>query len=213
MSSEIHEQMLQPGNRRYTIALPRNHAADRPAPLILALHFAGHGSPFYGKLILTEIVEPALGELGAIIVAPDCTGPDWTHPQSEADVLALLDHIHENHNVDPNRTLITGYSMGGIGAWFLASRHQDRFSGALIMAGLPPADSTNIHWDLPLYIIQSRHDQLMPLRPTEDAVEQLKSSGVSVELVVLDGITHFETWRYTEPLRDAVPWIKRTWEK
>ena len=86
MSSEIHEQILQPGNRRYTIALPHNHAADQPAPLILALHFAGHGSPFYGKLILTELVEPALGQLDAIIVAPDCTGPDWTHPQSKADV-------------------------------------------------------------------------------------------------------------------------------
>jgi len=114
--------------------------------------------------------------------------------------------------VDPNRTLITGYSMGGMGTWHLAARYQERFSAAIIMAGLPPADSTNIHWDLPLYIIQSRHDQLMPLRPTEDAVEQLKSSGVSVELVVLDGITHFETLRYVEPLMDAVPWIKEAWE-
>jgi fermentation-respiration switch protein FrsA (DUF1100 family) len=79
------------------------------------------------------------------------------------------------------------------------------------MAGLPPADITNIHWEIPLYILQSRQDQLMPLGPTEDAVEQLKSNGASVELVVLDGITHFETWRYREPLRDAIPWIKQTW--
>jgi predicted esterase len=101
--------------------------------------------------------------------------------------------------------------MGGIGTWHLASRHQDRFSGALIMAGLPPADTTDIHWKIPLYIIQSRHDELMSLGPTEDAVEQLKSDGVFLELVVLDGITHFETWRYLEPLRSAIPWIKEVW--
>jgi predicted esterase len=103
--------------------------------------------------------------------------------------------------------------MGGIGTWFLGSRHQERFSGALIMAGLPPKGITDINWDIPLYIIQSRHDQFMPLKPTEVAVKELQSSGVSVELVVLDGITHFETWRYTEPLRDAARWISRTWEK
>jgi predicted peptidase len=208
---QIREQTLQPGNRRYTIALPEDHPVDQPAPLILALHFAGHGSPFYGKLLLTELVEPALRELGAIIVAPDCTGPDWIHPQSEADVLELLDHIQETHNPDPKRILITGYSMGGIGTWYLASRHQERFSGALIMAGLPLSDITDIHWRIPLSIIQSRNDELMPLQPTEKAVEQLKSKGVSVELVVLDGVAHFETYRYTEPLRAATPWIKQTW--
>ena len=212
MSSEIHERIYKPDNLLYTIALPRTYLADQPTPLILALHFAGHGAPFYGRLILTELVEPALRELGAIILAPDCTGPDWTHSQSESDVLTLLDHILEKHNVDPNRVLITGYSMGGIGTWHLASRYQERFSGALIMAGLPPANITNIDWKIPFYIIQSRDDQFMPIQPTQDAVERLSSTGASVELVLLHGITHFETYRYVEPLMDAVPWIEKTWK-
>jgi predicted peptidase len=213
MSSEIHERIYQPGNLRYSLSLPRANLADQPTPLILALHFAGHGAPFYGKLILTELVEPALRELDATILAPDCTGPDWTQPQSESDVLTLLDHILEKHNVDPNRVLITGYSMGGIGTWHLASRHQERFSGALIMAGLPPANITDVDWKIPFYIIQSRDDQFMPVAPTQEAVEGLKAAGTAVELVLLDGITHFETYRYVEPLMDAVPWIRSAWEK
>jgi predicted peptidase len=213
MSSEIRQEILQPNNLHYTVALPSAYSPEQPYPLVLALHFAGHGSPFYGGLILSELVEPALRELDAIILAPDCTGPDWTHPKSETDVIRLLDHVQETYHVDQSRTLITGYSMGGIGTWFFAMRHQDRFSSALIMAGLPPADIATIQWGIPLYVIQSRADQLMPLEPTEDAVEKLKSSGLPIEFVILDGITHFETWRYSEPLRDAVPWIRRTWEK
>ena len=109
-------------------------------PLILALHYGGHGAPYYGKDILTGLVEPALREVEAIIVAPDCTGDDWTDAQSEEDVIALLDHVQGAYNIDPQRILVTGYSMGGIGTWHLAARHQDRFTAALVMAGVPPPD-------------------------------------------------------------------------
>lgn len=211
MSQRIQEHTLQPGNLRYSLALPGETSVDQPRPLILALHFAGHGSPFYGKLILTELVEPALRELGAIIVAPDCTGPDWTHSQSEKDVLTILSHIHEIYNVDPDRILITGYSMGGIGTWYLAARHQEIFSAALIMAGTPPPNITEVDWRIPLLIIQSQQDEMMPVQPTEIAVQQLKSNGKEVELILLEGVTHFETWRYSVPLCASVPWIQKAW--
>jgi predicted peptidase len=212
LSLRIQEHILQPGNLRYTLALPEEILGDHPQPLVLALHFAGHGSPFYGKLILTELVEPALRELGAMIVAPDCTGPDWTHSQSEKDVLAILNHIHKIYNADPDRILITGYSMGGIGTWYLAARHQDKFSAALIMAGSPPPNITEVDWRIPIRIIQSQQDELMPLQPTEIAVQQLKSNGKEVDLILLEGVTHFETWRYSAPLRASIPWIQKAWK-
>jgi predicted peptidase len=211
VTSRIQECILQPGNLRYSLALPGKTSEDQIQPLILALHFAGHGTPFYGKLILTELVEPALRNLGAILLAPDCTGPDWTHSQSEKDLLAILNHVFENHNVDRNRILITGYSMGGIGTWYLAARHQDKFSAALIMAGMPPPNIAEVDWKIPLLIIQSCQDEMMPLQPTEIAVKQLKAAGKDVRLLRLEGVTHFETWRYTVPLCAAIPWIQKAW--
>jgi predicted peptidase len=208
---KIQECILQPGDLRYSLILPGKTSDDQIRPLILALHFAGHGTPFYGKLILTELVEPALRNLGAIIVAPDCTGPDWTHSKSEKDLFAVLNHVFENYNVDPNRTLITGYSMGGVGTWYLAARHQEMFSAALIMAGMPPPNIAEVDWQIPLLIIQSRQDKMMPLQPTEIAVQQLKAAGRDVELLRLEGVNHFETWRYTVPLCAAIPWIQKAW--
>jgi hypothetical protein len=41
---------------------------------------------------------------------------------------------------------------------------------------------------------------------------ELKDKGVAVELVLLDGITHYETERFVEPLRAAVPWIRSVWK-
>jgi predicted peptidase len=212
VSTRIQEQIIQPGNLRYSLTFPGETSDDQPLPLILALHFAGHGTPFFGKLILTELVEPALRDLGAIIVAPDCTGPDWTHSKSERDVLSILNHIYKTYNVDSTRTLITGYSMGGVGTWYLAARHQERFSAALIMAGTPPPNVTNTDWRIPILAIQSRQDEMMPLQPTEIVVEQLNAQGKPVDLMILEGITHFETWRYTVPLCASIPWIRKAWE-
>jgi predicted peptidase len=207
----IQEHILQPGNLRYSLSLSGKTSDDQARPLILALHFAGHGTPYYGKNILTELVEPALRELGAILVAPDCTGSDWTHSRSERDVISVLKHVQENYNVDPGQTLITGYSMGGIGAWYLAARHQEKFSAALIMAGTPPPNMTEVDWKIPLLIIQSRKDEIMPLQPTMIAVEQLQAAGKKVELILLEDVTHFETWRYTVPLHASISWIQNAW--
>ena len=211
--SSIQEKFLRPG-RRYTIAIPKNYTDDLPIPLILALHYGGHGAPFFGKFFLTGLVEPALRKLKAIIVAPDCPGGvDWTDERSETEVLTLLDFVYDTYNIDPRRTLITGYSMGGAGTWYLAARHPDLFSAALVMAGRPTFDVKDIQWDIPLYIIHSRQDEVVPLEPTETAVSQLKDRGIPVELVIIDGITHYETNRFVGHLRAAIPWIEQAWQR
>lgn len=211
--TDIQEQVLQPGDRRYTIAIPAGYTDDQPVPLVLALHYGGPVTPYYGKGFLVGLVEPALRELGAIIIAPDCTADDWIQPESEDDVLALLDHVQATYNVDPQKTLITGYSMGGTGTWHLAARHQDRFAAALPMASRPGAPAVNAQWDIPIYVIHGEEDEIFPLAMTAYAVNKLQEGDVSIELVTLEGITHYETIRFIEPLREAVPWIEKAWAR
>jgi len=62
-------------------------------------------------------------------------------------------------------------------------------------------------------VIHSRQDEIVPLGPTEEAVAELRSRGISVELVTLDGITHYQTARFVEPLQAAIPWIVEAWSR
>jgi hypothetical protein len=39
----------------------------------------------------------------------------------------------------------------------------------------------------------------------------LREAGVRAELVTVTGITHYETYRFVESLRRAVPWLRSTW--
>jgi len=208
----IHEQLLSSYQLRYTISIPEDYSGKDPVPLVLALHYGGPVTPYYGKEFLVSLIEPALRELGAIILAPDSAAGDWANPQSEKNIVSLLDAIEATYNIDTSRTLITGYSMGGMGTWYLGARLQDRFTAALPMAGMPQDDSIDFRWNIPIYVIHSLQDELIPLEPTENLISQLKDKGTKVQLVLVENITHYETFRYVEPLKSAIPWIKEAWK-
>jgi len=207
----IHQMTLPEVGRRYTLAIPDGYTGEESTPLIVSLHYGGEVTPYYGRGLLQSLIEPVLRDLGAIIVAPDSAAGSWTNPTSEQHVLELLDYIEAQYNIDANKTLLTGYSMGAAGTWYLAPRHPERFKAALAMAGRPQADSATIGWTTPIYVIHSTADEVVPLESTQIAVKRLRSQGASVDLVVVDGITHYEISRYGPYLRAAIPWIQRVW--
>ncbi len=207
----IYQMTLPAMGRRYSLAIPDGYTGQEPAPLIVSLHYGGEVTPFYGQGLLEALIEPALRDLGAIIVAPDSAAGSWANPTAEQHVLELLDHIQANYSIDPNKTLLIGYSMGGSGTWYLTPRHPERFRAAIVMAGRPQADSTSFDWETPMYVIHSAADQVVPFESTEAAVKRLRGQGVFIDLVVVDEISHYEIPRYRPYLSAAIPWIQQAW--
>ena len=210
---EIRQEVVPGSGQRYTISIPAGLEPDQPAPLVVALHYGGTVTPYFGGPFLTGLIEPGLRELEAIIVAPDCTRGQWTGPEAEGDVLALVEHVQKTWATDPKRTLLTGYSMGAIGTWAIAARHQDRFTAALIISGRPLEGSGEVDWRIPLYIVHSRLDEVVPLQLTADVVRQLSRRGARVRLVVVDDLTHYQVPAFTRHLHGAVPWVKHAWKR
>lgn len=205
-------EMTLPGEgRRYTLVIPDGYTGKDPVPLVMSLHYGGEVTPFYGRRLLDELIEPALRDLGAIMVGPDCTSGRWDNADASDDVLELMDFIEEHYNVNTERTLITGVSMGGMGTWYLAPRHSDRFKLAIPISGRPQADSTSMNWRNPMYIIHSKADEVVPIAPTQVAVEELKAKGAPVTFVVVDDLTHFDWPKLVPNLKAAVPWIQDNW--
>lgn len=204
-------QEILDGGVRYSVSIPAGYSPGEPVPLILALHYGGEVTPFFGAGALVGLFEPAFRELGGIVVAPDCPGRGWTDPRSLNAIWAVLDKVSADYGIEPERTLVTGYSMGGMGTWYLAANYPDSFSAAVVVSGRPPEGVSVDDWRLPLYVIHSRRDEVLPLDPTEAAVGELETQGVDVRLVVLDDPTHYQTERFVEALRASVPWIRQVW--
>lgn len=194
---------------RYSLSMPEIEDGAR-APLVLALHYGGEVTPWYSMPFLEMLAAPAFEPLGAIIIAPDCPGRGWADPRSEEAALALLRHALDSWPADPKRVAVTGFSMGGMGAWYLAARHPGLFSAALPVAGRP-ADGPPV--TIPLYAVHSRQDEVIDLGPAKKAVNEMKERGVTARLVVLeDGPTHYQTAAFTPALRRGAKWLEQLWE-
>jgi predicted peptidase len=200
------------GAMRYAIAMPSDPgpAADEPRPLVLALHPGGR-EQYYGSWFMQTIVEPALRGWEAVIVAPDVPDESWATERSERAVLALLDQILAAHAIDRDRILITGFSMGGRGSWYLASRNPERFTGVIVMATGPAREPVESLASMPLYIIHSPDDEVVPYAPVEELAVQLAGRGYPVQMMRLPGATHGMMGDYVGPLRAAGDWMWAQW--
>lgn len=208
----IEHEILHPDGQRYAISFPEKYSAREPVPLILALHYAGHGTAYYGRTMLEQLVQPALHDLGAFIIAPDCPSRSWCDPHSEKFILALLDFVSSRYPVDLARVLVAGYSMGGNGAWCLAASHPDRFSAAVVISGWPPEELDLAACQVPIYAIHSQDDEFVPIEATQKAVEKLVEQGGEIVFKIVEGITHFEVYRFINPLKETLPWVQGVWE-
>lgn len=209
--SGFYERKLGVSGVRYALSIPDGYDRNKSFPFVLVLHWGGPAQPYRGRAVLSGLAMPALEKLGAIMAAPDCPENSWMTNRSENVMLELLDELEQYFKIDPRRRLITGYSIGAKGTWFMAAKHQERFSAAIPISTIPPDGVVQKSWGIPLYVIHSRDDELFPLASTQLVVEDLQGHGVRIELAVVEQLTHFDVAGFVKPLRDAVPWIETQW--
>lgn len=207
----IHIENLRMGELvvRYVISVPKDYSPAKPVPFVLALHYGGSPNGAAQGLMLA-LVQPALAELGAVILAPESLGGGWDTANNQRAVNTLMEAVQASYRIDARKMAVTGFSMGGTGTWSVVNRYPERFSAAIPVAGMPPASMGQ--WRTPVFAVHSRNDEVMPIGPTEARIKELQNAGVRAELVVLSGISHHETNRFVDGLKRAVPWLKQAWQ-
>ena len=134
-------------------------------------------------------------------------------------MLAVVADLRKRVAVDSRRTLVTGFSMGGSGAWFFAQTHPELFRAAIPMAAAPraegddPATATVAPVKMPVYVIHSRADRTVPLDRVERGVKALHAQGGNVTLTLIDDIPHNLIPGFIDPLAAALPWVQQVWAR
>ena len=71
-----------------------------------------------------------------IAIRPTGRGPGTVYQNyGEVDLLEAFEHVQAHYPVDRSRVTVTGGSMGGAAAWYLASHYPGLFAGAAMFCG------------------------------------------------------------------------------
>jgi predicted peptidase len=197
---------------KYTIEVPSGYDGKAPVPLVLALHYGYEGakpSPYTGKGMI-EAFRPGLADLKAIFVAPDALGGSWTDARNEQAAVWLTKSAMKTYAIDAKKVVITGFSLGGEGAWFIGSRHQGLFTGAIPVAA--PVAGGDVAWTIRIYVIHSDKDQVVSFGSAKKHADALKAKGAKVELKTVSGLTHYNTSACGTHVREAVKWLQAEWK-
>lgn len=163
-------------SRKYELHVPRSYDADKPTPLIVALHGGGgdadimSSDDFYGLITKSEqagfvIAFPSgvspLGAGGILATwnAGKCCGRARDKKVDDVGFIrAVVQRVAATANIDPNRVFAIGMSNGGMMAYRLACDAPDVFRGIMSVAGTDNTDDCHPARPVAILHIHARDD-------------------------------------------------------
>lgn len=183
------------GDVHFHIYVPDSYDGSEPYPLFLTM--SGYGGMYFQGVGANLTEEPfALWARqqypDMIIVAPQMEA--WGETYAD-QVLALMDYLLSEYQVDENRIYAEAFSAGGVTMSFVLEQRPDLFCVYIHCCSSWPADPTPVvKTRLPVYIAVGEQDEYFGSEPSREIYEELRElyrqqgfSGEEIDrLLVLD---------------------------
>ncbi len=199
----------------YSVYVPTTYRPGTPMPLTWILHSLEVNYNQYGGDD-PQLIQQLCQDRGSICATTEGFGPSgWYYNEAETDFWQVWHSLAQSFTLDPSRTVISGYSMGGWASYKLAFEHPDDFAGALVLDGplicgveaYPGANGpafqdpacaqdgqsypliANARW-VPYVIDQTYADELVPTTGVIAQAQQFDNLGQRYDLFIHTGGDH-----------------------
>ena len=125
----------------YLVRVPDDYDPEAVYPLVVSLHYLEPGLTKAGwvarQFRQSWSLEPLALPLRSPMVElqPFGRGNNWYRGLGENDVLQAIAAAKQHYSLDPDRIYLTGGSMGGTGAWHIATLHPELFAAVAPVCG------------------------------------------------------------------------------
>jgi pimeloyl-ACP methyl ester carboxylesterase len=160
----------------YALYLPRTYDPAKQYPLLLSLHSEESNHRLNLSQVLGIVGRGATGEDGArfpplrdtgfIVACPLARGSMGYQGIPEQEVYDVLADVERRFPVDPDRVFLTGISMGGGGALWLAETRPDLWAGVAVMCADTMPGSEELAGNLlnvPVRLYHGDMDTIVPV--------------------------------------------------
>ncbi len=176
----------------YRLFVPSSYNGS-PMPLVVAMHGTGgnENTIFDDATYQHGPLKAAAEKHGAIVVSPLGRGVTEYRGIGENDVFQVLADVQRRYKIDEDRIYLTGHSMGGTGAAYLAMRHPDLFAAVAPLAAAYsfPSIARNAA-SIPFLWIGGAADAEFYHRGVAAGVERMRKFGAPVISEAIPGEGH-----------------------
>lgn len=182
---------------RYWLLMPKA-AAAHPAqrwPLLMFLHGSGERGTDLNQVRVHGpwawlAQQP---DTPFIVVAPQADAGGGWNPHV---LHALIEQLKATLPVDPDRVLVTGLSMGGFGAWALATEYPDALAAIVPICGFGDEDRMERIRHLPVWAFHGDADSAVPVAGHRATIAALRAAGGQPRYTEYPGVDH-NSWTAT----------------
>jgi predicted peptidase len=218
---------LQGVDYRYQVYVPADYTPATAWPVIVFLH--GSGESGRDGLLQTEVgLGSALRHFAqrypALVVFPQTPSPASGHALTAQISLAALDRTLAEFRADPQRIYLTGLSMGGSGAIYIATHHAERFAALVAICGWvakPGSGIDSVDLDpgaevldaaaqqllrLPTWLFHGDADSSVPVQQSRRLFAALQKAGAPARYTEIFGGNH-NAWDAAYRSEDMAAWL------
>ncbi|MEI6578401.1 MAG: alpha/beta hydrolase-fold protein [Eubacteriales bacterium] len=188
----------------FRIYLPAGYDKTKVYPVIVFLHGSGERGNDNNKQLagdwfdaLAKSVKDGEGTNPCILVAPQCP-PDheWADGSAKTQNMKsqvkdlIVKGIKKNYSVDTKRIYLTGFSMGGYGAWYITTKYPNMFAAAVPVAGGGQPGFAWLLKDVPIWAAHSLFDKSVNVINSIAMVEALKGINGNIKYTQYNDIKY-----------------------
>jgi predicted esterase len=206
------------GETEYYLYTPTNLKAGEKYPIVLFMHgCCGEDN----HATLRNAVDPPIRmwhsfgantqRIPTYLISPK-TRRGWS--QHIENLKAVMDDLVQNHQGDPQRIYVTGFSMGGQGTWSFISKYPEYFAAALPM-GMDFRGDADIVKDVPVWTNRGETDwyarhlgsKVAEIRELNGGPADSSNwvTGVNPRITTFEGVGHGVQW-VAASTQDLVGW-------
>lgn len=180
---------LQP----YSVKIPAHLDRKKKYPLLVFLHGSGDDDQ-------NQLTSPLIPD-SIISVAPYARGTSnvYSTDHAQEDIIEAINDAAANYPIDSSRIIISGFSMGGYGAYRTYYEHPERYKAIAVFSGHPnlankwsggnkepnflDAKYLTPFADKDVFVFHGGKDLNCSIALTQQLVQNLKTAGANVDFV------------------------------
>lgn len=182
----------------YRVYVPRSYDGKSARPLVVMLHgVLGDEKYFFSDMFDAESLKAEAERRGYILAGASGRGrfPDYRGPAQE-DAFEVIEAIARDYKIDDTKIYLTGHSLGGSGAWLVASQKPEVFAAVASVSGSIPARKEALESLLeklkaiPVLVVAGSRDGLVPPQLSKESASAAQKAGVKATYLEIPEADH-----------------------